>query len=153
MREEDESDLGEISDLSERGNEIDLGSLEDIKVPPAKGLLERETGKLKSKYKILKKALIEGRLAKVNQELETMGEGRAVELAADLATIDERQTEVIRVAAERKRLKTETILAEYKARIQEIFDEKQVSHKQTWYQMIIFNIYTKRPLRMSFIGP
>lgn len=127
----EEPEFNEISEQSDSNEEEILGDEElgKLKTPPSKGNLERETGKLKSKYKILRKALIEEKLGQVNKEIEDIEAGRAPELAQDIADIDKRNAHAVKVAEERRRLKAESILAEYTARVQEILDEKQVSSK------------------------
>lgn len=120
----DLSSIGEISDTASTTSStlsIEGEALQGS--PPIRGNLEKDSDKLRSKYKIVKEALMEERLAEVDRDIEEVEDGRHGGLAEALANADRMREERVAVAQERKKVKVETILNEYKAIAQGIKDE------------------------------
>lgn len=115
-------DISDLSDLSETSDDP-----KNIKSPPSRGSLEKDANKLRSKFKILRQALLEEKLADVNRAIRDVEDERNMELVEGLGAIEARRGEQKRVAQQRKRLKLETIIKDYKSKLQEIRDEKLVS--------------------------
>lgn len=124
--------IGEISDQSTSTSaeeEVDETVTNMAKSPPSKGQLDRETGKLRSKYKILREALLEERLAEVDEaiaEVEEGGDGLGSRLGDGAEQVERRRRERLQVAYERKRVKVEAIVHDYQAKVQSISDEQHV---------------------------
>lgn len=124
--------IGEISDQSTNTSaeeEVDEAITNMSKSPPSKGQLDRETGKLRSKYKILREALLEERLAEVDEaiaEVEEGGDGLGSRLGDSAEEVERRRRERLQVAHERKRVKVEAVVNDYQAKVQSINDEQRV---------------------------
>lgn len=117
--------IGELSDLSgvsDGETEIVMG-----RNPPSRGHLEKESSKLRSKFKILREALIDEKLADLDQKIEEIERDADPAVAHELRRLENQRKERLRTSHERKRAKVETILNEYKSRVQEVEDTQRVT--------------------------
>lgn len=119
-------DIKDISDLS-GASDTDPGEpISTSRSPPSRGALERETSKLRSKYRILRNALIEERVSQVEKQMTEVEEGRIPGLQAQLEDLEDGRRTRLRVAHKRKQVKVGTILNDYKCKVQAVHDEKLV---------------------------
>lgn len=124
---DDSSEIGDISDvdnLSEEQDEL----VDTTRSPPSKGNLEREANKLRSKFKILREALAEEKMTDINQEIQKVEQGNHPALGKELQELERRRAEKTTIAHERKRVKVENIVNDYKSKVQAFDDEKRVHH-------------------------
>lgn len=121
---EEEISIGELSDTS--GNSTGAEEIAMARSPPSRGALERESGKLRSKFKILRQALHEEQLAEIEQQIEQIKTDADPAVTVELRKLKERRVERTMSAHSRKRVKVEAIINEYKSRVQSIQDEKTV---------------------------
>lgn len=118
------STVGSISDLPTEEDELALSS---PRSPPSMSNLQKDTEQLQKKFKIVKAALTEAKLDKVNQKIEEIEGGEHPGIKEEMDEAEKRRTERLTVAHERKRVKVEAILNEYQAKAQAFEDEKRVS--------------------------
>ncbi|PJF18257.1 hypothetical protein PSACC_01913 [Paramicrosporidium saccamoebae] len=124
---DDSSEIGDISDVGNLSDDQDE-AMETTRSPPSKSNLEREANKLRSKFKILREALAEEKMADINQEIEEVKKGSHPALGKELQELERRRAERTTVSHERKRVKVENIVNDYKSKVQALDDEKRV-HK------------------------
>lgn len=124
----DHSSIGSISDLGGLSEE-DEGTAPSPRSPPSRGNLEREANKLRSKFKILKEALKEEKVAEITQNIDAIDNDNHPDIKTELVEVEKRRGEKLKITHERKRVKVEAILNEYKAKAQALEDERKV--KQT----------------------
>jgi thioesterase domain-containing protein len=123
---EGENSVGGISDISNLSDDEEL-NLGTLKAPPSRGNLEKETGRLRLKYKILREALVEEKLTKVDQEIEDIETGRNPAVQEELDALETRRKERTTMAYERKRVQVDAIVSDYKAKVQAFQDEQAVN--------------------------
>lgn len=125
MTDKDEGSIGDISELSnvsDREEEVAMS-----RSPPSRGHLEKESSKLRSKFKILRQALHEEKLAMVNKRIEAIERDANPKIAEKLSRLEAKRAERLLAAHERKRVKVEVIVNEYRSRMQAINDERKVN--------------------------
>lgn len=124
------SSIGEISDVSNFSEEEPskvTSTTTTNQSPPSRSNLEREASKLRAKFKILREGLTDEKLAKVNQTIKDIEEGLDPKVAQELQLVEARRAERTIIAHERKRVKVDAIINDYKAKIQALQDEKRVN--------------------------
>lgn len=124
MTDRDEGSIGDISELS---NVSDGEEVVMSRSPPSRGHLEKESNKLRSKFKILRQALHEEKLAMVNKRIEAIERDANPTVAEELSRLEAKRAEKLLAAHERKRVKVEVIVNEYRSRMQAINDERKVN--------------------------
>lgn len=128
--------IRDISDASQHGDSDAASPDEEVdgstmpRSPPSRPALERDTTRLRSKYKILKTALQEERIAQIDDVIEKLEAteqrtGDAVGMD-ELARLEARRREKLAAAHRRKRVRVEAIIEDYKSRVQAIQNEKEV---------------------------
>lgn len=119
------SDIGELSDASNLSSPT-TPEIDTTRSPPSRGNLERESTKLRSKFKILKQALDEEKVAGINRNIDDLEKGDHPEVKEELNEATKRKTERMAAAHEKKRAKMGTVINDYQATVQSIKDEGKV---------------------------
>lgn len=125
--------IRDISDASQGRESHDSSAGEDFdgsnmpRSPPSRPALERDTVRLRSKYKILKTALLEERIAQIDGAIDKIDTAEGHNGPSELTRLEARRREKLVAAHERKRVKVAAIIEDYKARVHSIQDEKEVS--------------------------